>query len=111
MDYCAASEISIHHFPVKKYDEKEVHLTLEQMVMIIEMVIQPRNLPVYIHCLNGSNVTVIFEQGLSPFREPVSPSNMSVNKLSQLALFFLGASDCMPSKSAALPSHVLQLGI
>jgi len=56
--FCEQEGIINRHFPVPKFKD-DVTITSTQVVHILQMVIDPDNLPIYIHCLDGSNITGI----------------------------------------------------
>jgi len=54
--FCEEENINLRHFMVPKFKD-DVTISSSQVVQILQMIIDPRNLPVYIHCLDGSNIT------------------------------------------------------
>lgn len=55
-EFCKNENITLHHFKAPKYKESQ-STTAEQVTKIIEMLIDTRNHPIYIHCLDGCNVS------------------------------------------------------
>jgi len=48
--------IVLKHFHVPKFKD-DVPISSSQMVQLLQLIIDPNNLPVYIHCLDGSDIT------------------------------------------------------
>eukprot|EP01112_Ceratiomyxa_fruticulosa_P015405 TRINITY_DN4523_c0_g1_i2.p1 TRINITY_DN4523_c0_g1~~TRINITY_DN4523_c0_g1_i2.p1 ORF type:complete len:279 (+),score=58.81 TRINITY_DN4523_c0_g1_i2:233-1069(+) len=57
-DYCEREGITIYHMNVAKFKD-DVTLSSSQIVQILQIIIAPENMPLYIHCLDGANVTGI----------------------------------------------------
>lgn len=55
-EFCEKQNIKIIHFKAPKYKET-TSTTPEQVNSIIETLIDTRNHPIYLHCLDGSNVS------------------------------------------------------
>ncbi|GAM29291.1 hypothetical protein SAMD00019534_124670, partial [Acytostelium subglobosum LB1] len=60
VNFCERYNINSRHFAVSKFKD-DVTISAAQVVQLLEMMIDPANLPLYCHCLDGANVTgVIF---------------------------------------------------
>lgn len=57
--FCANEKITLHHFYAEKFTSDNVTVSPATAAQIIEILVQKKNLPLYIHCLDGSNVTGI----------------------------------------------------
>jgi len=55
-NYCAVHDITNHHVAVDKYKES-VELPAAEVARLLEIMIDPSSLPLYIHCLNGAHIT------------------------------------------------------
>ena len=56
IEFTKKYEININHFKVSAWKETN-SINEEQMNQILELLIDSRNSPIYIHCLDGGNVT------------------------------------------------------
>jgi len=56
--FCEEQDIALKHLSVPKFKD-DVTVSSSQVVQILQMIIDPANLPLYIHCLDGANVTGI----------------------------------------------------
>ncbi|KYR02976.1 hypothetical protein DLAC_00460 [Tieghemostelium lacteum] len=54
--FCERYGTSTKHFSVSKFKD-DVTLSASQVVQLLEIMIDPSNFPIYIHCLDGANVT------------------------------------------------------
>jgi tyrosine-protein phosphatase OCA6 len=54
--FCNEQGIKMIHLKVDKMKEDNIPLTYSRTVAAIQIIIDPNNLPVYIHCLDGSDV-------------------------------------------------------
>jgi len=54
--FCEQENITLKHFHVPKIKD-DVPISSSQMVQIIQLIIDPVNLPVYVHCLDGADIT------------------------------------------------------
>ncbi|KAN0012239.1 hypothetical protein ACTFIU_007537 [Dictyostelium citrinum] len=54
--FCERYNTTTKHFTVSKFKD-DVTLSAAQVAQLLEMMIEPNNLPMYIHCLDGANVT------------------------------------------------------
>ncbi|KZF21510.1 protein-tyrosine phosphatase, partial [Xylona heveae TC161] len=52
-------DISLVHFAPVKGSKKEAPLDNSEATKVVELALNPENAPMYIHCLNGSEVTSI----------------------------------------------------
>jgi tyrosine-protein phosphatase OCA6 len=59
MEFCAAENITIHHFYAEKFTSDNVTVSPSMVSQILQIFIKQENLPAYIHCLDGANVTGI----------------------------------------------------
>jgi len=55
--FCNDHGINIIHLRVDKMKEDNIPLTYLRTVAAIQTIIDPENLPIYIHCLDGSDVS------------------------------------------------------
>lgn len=58
-EFCAAEKIVNYHFYAEKFTSDNVTVSPATVSQILQIVIKQENLPVYIHCLDGANVTGI----------------------------------------------------
>jgi len=58
-DFCAGEKIALHHFYAEKFTSDNVTVSPTTAAQILELLVQQQNLPLYIHCLDGANVTGI----------------------------------------------------
>lgn len=58
-DYCANENITLVHFYAEKFTSDNVTVLPATVAQILNIIIQKKNLPLYIHCLDGANVTGI----------------------------------------------------
>jgi tyrosine-protein phosphatase OCA6 len=56
LEFCRNENIKNIHFQVNKVKDN-VPLNYNKIVHVIQIIIDPSNLPVFIHCLDGANVT------------------------------------------------------
>ncbi|EGC33919.1 hypothetical protein DICPUDRAFT_35957, partial [Dictyostelium purpureum] len=54
--FCERYGTTGKHFTVSKFKD-DVTLSASQVVQLLELMIEPSNLPMYVHCLDGANVT------------------------------------------------------
>jgi len=54
--FCEQESIVNKHFTVPKFKD-DMTISSSQVVQILQMIIDPENLPLYIHCLDGANIT------------------------------------------------------
>ncbi|DBA00743.1 TPA: hypothetical protein N0F65_001214 [Lagenidium giganteum] len=57
--FCATEKIANHHFYAEKFTSDNVTVSPSTVVQILQLMINQENLPLYIHCLDGANVTGI----------------------------------------------------
>ncbi|CEG44682.1 Predicted protein tyrosine phosphatase [Plasmopara halstedii] len=57
--FCTSERITLLHFYAEKFTSDNVTVSPATVAQIIEILIQKKNLPLYIHCLDGANVTGI----------------------------------------------------
>eukprot|EP00244_Chara_vulgaris_P007410 TRINITY_DN2773_c0_g1_i1.p1 TRINITY_DN2773_c0_g1~~TRINITY_DN2773_c0_g1_i1.p1 ORF type:complete len:236 (-),score=20.69 TRINITY_DN2773_c0_g1_i1:404-1111(-) len=55
-EFCQAESITSRHFYVEKFQDV-VPLTTAKVIQILQIIIRPENLPLYLHCLDGTHVT------------------------------------------------------
>ena len=65
--FCQQHHIQSVHVPVPKPKEN-VPLTQQQAVQCLSLILNPVNLPVFVHCLDGSNVTGVLIMCLRKFQ-------------------------------------------
>ncbi|KAF1318951.1 putative protein tyrosine phosphatase, partial [Globisporangium splendens] len=58
-EFCAAEKIVNYHFYAEKFTSDNVTVSPTTVSQILQIVIKQENLPVYLHCLDGANVTGI----------------------------------------------------
>ncbi|OZJ06829.1 hypothetical protein BZG36_00061 [Bifiguratus adelaidae] len=56
-DFCKGNKIECIHLQVDRWKEDNVPLTYKRTVLAIQYIINPDHHPLYLHCLDGSNVT------------------------------------------------------
>ncbi|KAI9321883.1 tyrosine phosphatase family-domain-containing protein [Dichotomocladium elegans] len=56
-DFCAENAINMIHIKVDKYKEDNIPLSYNKTLMALQIIIDPANHPLYLHCLDGANVT------------------------------------------------------
>ncbi|CAO3673208.1 unnamed protein product [Umbelopsis ramanniana] len=54
--FCNEQDINMIHLKVDKMKEDNIPLTYSRTIAAIQTIIDPTNLPIYIHCLDGSDV-------------------------------------------------------
>jgi tyrosine-protein phosphatase OCA6 len=57
VQFCAEQRITLQHFTVPKFKEGETPLGAAEAQTLVELLIEPRNLPLYVHCLDGVHNT------------------------------------------------------
>jgi protein tyrosine/serine phosphatase len=55
-EFCALEKIVNHHIKVEK-PKDSLTLTPSKALQVLQMLINPDNLPIYMHCLDGSIIT------------------------------------------------------
>ncbi|KAG2211914.1 tyrosine phosphatase family-domain-containing protein [Mucor mucedo] len=55
--FCDENNIQLLHLNVDKMKEDNIPLTYNKTIMALELMIDPANHPLYIHCLDGADVT------------------------------------------------------
>ena len=55
-EFCHHEGITVHNFFVDKFQDG-VTLTNAKVIQVLQIIIRPENLPVYLHCLDGTHVT------------------------------------------------------
>eukprot|EP01059_Diplonema_ambulator_P022819 TRINITY_DN38160_c0_g1_i1.p1 TRINITY_DN38160_c0_g1~~TRINITY_DN38160_c0_g1_i1.p1 ORF type:complete len:338 (+),score=58.07 TRINITY_DN38160_c0_g1_i1:58-1071(+) len=55
-DFCFFEKIDLRHYQAEKFKESPV-LMISDVTQILELVVDPANHPLYIHCLDGGHVT------------------------------------------------------
>ncbi|GAB9465144.1 putative protein tyrosine phosphatase [Globisporangium polare] len=58
-EFCAAEKIVNYHFYAEKFTSDNVTVSPATVSQILQIVVKQENLPLYIHCLDGANVTGI----------------------------------------------------
>ncbi|KAG1700243.1 hypothetical protein DVH05_012048 [Phytophthora capsici] len=58
-DFCANEKITLLHFYAEKFTSDNVTVSPATAAQILEILVLQKNLPLYIHCLDGSNVSGI----------------------------------------------------
>ncbi|KAI9906896.1 hypothetical protein PsorP6_003830 [Peronosclerospora sorghi] len=58
-DFCANEKIALRHFYAEKFTSDNVTVCPATVAQILKNLVQKKNLPLYIHCLDGANVTGI----------------------------------------------------
>jgi tyrosine-protein phosphatase OCA6 len=56
-EFCEHEGITVHNFFVDKFQGDGVTLTNAKVIQVLQIIIRPENLPVYVHCLDGTHVT------------------------------------------------------
>ncbi|KAG0553783.1 hypothetical protein M758_12G039700 [Ceratodon purpureus] len=56
-EFCEHEGITVHNFFVDKFQGDGVTLTNAKVIQVLQIIINPENLPVYVHCLDGTHVT------------------------------------------------------
>lgn len=56
-EFCEHEGIAVHNFFVDKFQGDGVTLTNAKVIQVLQIIIRPENLPVYVHCLDGTHVT------------------------------------------------------
>ena len=59
LEFCKEEEITHYHFFAEKYSSDNVTVSPAIATQIVQILIEPSHFPIYIHCLDGSNVTGI----------------------------------------------------
>lgn len=57
--FCAAEGIINYHFFAEKFTSDSVTVSPATVSQIVQLIIKQENLPLYLHCLDGANVTGI----------------------------------------------------
>lgn len=57
--FCACEKIVNHHFYAEKFTSDNVTVSPSTLAQILQVMLKQENLPLYIHCLDGANVTGI----------------------------------------------------
>ncbi|KAG2173603.1 hypothetical protein INT43_005021 [Umbelopsis isabellina] len=57
LSYCDEQGINAIHLRVDKMKEDNIPLTYSRTIAAIQTIIDPENQPIYVHCLDGSDVT------------------------------------------------------
>jgi protein tyrosine/serine phosphatase len=57
LQYCDEQGIKAIHLRVDKMKEDNIPLTYSRTIVAIQTIIDPQNQPIYVHCLDGSDVT------------------------------------------------------
>ncbi|CAO3633493.1 unnamed protein product [Mucor hiemalis] len=55
--FCEENDIQVLHLTVDKMKEDNIPLTYNKTLMALQLMINPANHPLYIHCLDGADVT------------------------------------------------------
>lgn len=55
-EFCEHERITVHNIFVDKFQDG-VTLTNAKVIQVLQIIIRPENLPVYVHCLDGTHVT------------------------------------------------------
>uniref|UniRef100_M4BXN9 Tyrosine specific protein phosphatases domain-containing protein n=1 Tax=Hyaloperonospora arabidopsidis (strain Emoy2) TaxID=559515 RepID=M4BXN9_HYAAE len=58
-DFCATEKITLRHFYAEKFTSDNVTVSPTTIAQILDLVVQLKHLPLYLHCLDGANVTGI----------------------------------------------------
>ncbi|RLN36841.1 hypothetical protein BBJ28_00004597 [Nothophytophthora sp. Chile5] len=58
-EFCSQEKIALHHFYAEKFTSDNVTVSPATAAQILEIIVQQKNLPLYVHCLDGANVTGI----------------------------------------------------
>ena len=58
-EFCASEKIVNYHFSAEKFTSDNVTVSPSMVSQIVQLLIKQENLPLYIHCLDGANVTGI----------------------------------------------------
>lgn len=53
---CSSQKINSIHFKVKRFNE-QVSISTSRVSEILDLLLNPSNFPIYIHCLDGCNIT------------------------------------------------------
>ncbi|KAI8979201.1 protein-tyrosine phosphatase, partial [Mycotypha africana] len=56
-EFCEENNINIFHLTVDKMKEDNIPLTYNKTLLALQIMIDPNNLPLYVHCLDGADVT------------------------------------------------------
>ncbi|KAK4519132.1 diphthine synthase [Mucor velutinosus] len=56
-EFCEENSIKLLHLTVDKMKEDNIPLTYNKTLMALQLMIDPANHPLYIHCLDGADVT------------------------------------------------------
>ncbi|RUP49748.1 tyrosine phosphatase family-domain-containing protein, partial [Jimgerdemannia flammicorona] len=105
-DFCAQQGIRLIHLKVGKMKENNIPLSYGQTVQALQIIIDAVNLPVYVHCLDGADVTGlvvaclrrvqmwnVMSAMIATSLAPINPDNIPIDPLSCLPLSFLRASN------------------
>lgn len=57
--FCAAESIALHHFYAEKFTSDNVTVSPATVSQILQLLVKQEHLPLYLHCLDGANVTGI----------------------------------------------------
>ncbi|KAG1469569.1 hypothetical protein G6F56_003184 [Rhizopus delemar] len=55
--FCTENDVQMIHLKVDKMKEDNIPLTYNKTLMALQFIIDPTNHPIYIHCLDGADVT------------------------------------------------------
>ena len=58
-EFCTHEKIALLHFDAEKFTSDNVTVPPATAAQIVAIMVQQKNLPLYIHCLDGANVTGI----------------------------------------------------
>jgi tyrosine-protein phosphatase OCA6 len=58
-EFCAGEKILNYHFYAEKFTSDNVTVSPATVGQIIQLLVRQENLPLYLHCLDGANVTGI----------------------------------------------------
>ncbi|CAG8485725.1 12362_t:CDS:2 [Racocetra fulgida] len=57
LEFCQSQNIRNIHLQVGKKKDNDVSLIYSKAIQSVQIIIDPSNLPIFIHCLDGANVT------------------------------------------------------
>ncbi|TYZ62288.1 hypothetical protein PybrP1_006969 [[Pythium] brassicae (nom. inval.)] len=57
--FCAAENVALHHFYAEKFTSDNVTVSPATVSQILQLLVKQEHLPLYLHCLDGANVTGI----------------------------------------------------
>lgn len=57
IEFCTHEKIINHHFCAEKFASDSVTVSPSTVAQILQLMLKQENLPMYIHCLDGANVT------------------------------------------------------